>query len=417
MTLMNKPIGQIKLEDVEELKSIKCPEGASIDYKEDVQHVEKIAKLASAFANGQGGTVIIGVKETKLPNGAGIIVGIPGVENAGALEERIKGSCLSHITPPVIPEFQVIQLPKANPNDIQKELLIVRASESELAPHQFSDGAIYVRFWDRAHYDKDVLPATFKEIGWLLNKRAKATENKSMLLERANRRARFDNLKTGPIDLTVLELSIIPIFPVKRLFSQTDLTSIYKASSFVSPHLVIRGARDYVTANESLCCNFENILDRKCYFEANTYGLHYLASPVLAVGKGDNVINGSYCFALLLSILHLANANYRAAGFNGGFEVSMNLHFVNGHKLSYHTPENNGKFFAPDWTKGAFDSDFSLIAESQVNDEIDVTIFSTLVEQFLWSVGAGWNRIASNDYVHFMRFLDYEFQLGIGWQT
>lgn len=411
---MNKRLGNIKLEDIQELKDIKCPEGAWIDYKEKVEHVDKIAKLVSAFANGQGGTVIIGVKEKKLPNGAGIIVEMPGIEDAGSLEERIKGSCLNNVTPPVVPEFLPIKLPKLNPGDNQKELLLVRSSESQVAPHQFSDGAIYVRFWDRAHYEKDVLPATLKEITWLLDKRTKAAEHKLKLIERAQHRGNINSLKSGPIDLTVLELFVTPTFPIKRLFSQNELTKTFKSSSFISPHLVIRRAGDYDTANESICCTFENELERKCYFEANTYGLHYTATPVLRCGKGENIIDGSYCFALLLSMLHLANTNYRNIGFDGGIDIHLKLNFAKDYRLTYHSPQNNGQHFIMDFTKGVFDSDFELIAESKVHDTIDDSVFSTFVEQFLWSCGAGWNRIANSDFIHLKKYLDFNFQLDLG---
>ncbi len=397
MVLMNKPLLDIDLDDINELKDLKVPEGAWIDYKQTVEHIDKIAKLLSAFANGQGGTVIIGVKEEKLDNGAGIIVAMPGISDAGSLESRIKGSCLNNVTPPIVPEFQPISLNTTDEQGRDLRLLVIRVSESDLTPHQFKDGAVYIRFWDRAHYENDAVPASLKEIGWLSDKRKNSVELKEQLVQRAINRALIPSMcSSGPVTMTVMDISIIPTFPIKTLFNYAKLIDMYKKSKANTKVYTLKSASSFKTASESLCWEFENEFKNKCYFEVNTKGLHYFASPVLKTSEGPLFIRGDYCFGVILALLDLAKKSYESVGFNGSIEVVVRFSALNNYTFNCTITSDNGSE-TKEFSR-SLDANFTIRNDFNLSAHDVVSIFEIIGEQIMWSLGAGGDEMKSEDF-------------------
>lgn len=77
------------------------PESRRLEFKERFPEGEKLARTAVAFANGAGGKIVFGVKDTPRE-----IIGIPE-ERLFSMEERIAGSIFDQCTPAISPEIYI----------------------------------------------------------------------------------------------------------------------------------------------------------------------------------------------------------------------------------------------------------------------------------------------------------------------
>jgi predicted HTH transcriptional regulator len=96
---------QLKIEDIQSFCNQGLSEGIRLDYKKEITDNLKLAKTICAFANTQGGIILVGVKADKTTN---IPLAIPGIELKEGLEEKIVNICLGNISPPVTPEVRVV---------------------------------------------------------------------------------------------------------------------------------------------------------------------------------------------------------------------------------------------------------------------------------------------------------------------
>ena len=108
-------------------------EGLRIEYKKDFPKNLKLAETICAYANTQGGIILIGVdadKQTNKPKA------IPGVELKNGLEEKIINLCFSHISPSITPEVKVVDF-KSNlkKTESDRAVLLIRVRSSYIAPH------------------------------------------------------------------------------------------------------------------------------------------------------------------------------------------------------------------------------------------------------------------------------------------
>ncbi len=108
-------------------------EGLRIEYKKEFPRNLKLAETVCAFANTQGGLILIGVEADKKYNKP---KNVTGVELKGGLEEKIINLCLSHISPSITPEVKVVDFksdPKITESD--RAILFIRVRASYIAPH------------------------------------------------------------------------------------------------------------------------------------------------------------------------------------------------------------------------------------------------------------------------------------------
>ncbi|WP_178371547.1 AlbA family DNA-binding domain-containing protein [Cyclobacterium lianum] len=130
-------------------------EGQDLDYKQNVSNQQKIAKTILAFANTEGGTIIIGVSDARH------IIGIDPEEEMFMVREAVRKYCY-----PAIPiRFEVFELQQQHPNDPllleEKYILLVEVPRRNGKPH-----ALQVRDQPPVYYrrikDRSV-PADFSE--------------------------------------------------------------------------------------------------------------------------------------------------------------------------------------------------------------------------------------------------------------
>lgn len=125
-------LSSINYDKIKAFCNLGISEGLRIDYKE--KFPKNLERLICAFANTVGGIILIGVKADKKMNQP---VDIPGIKLIVGLEEKVINMCLSHISPPVVPEVKVCDF-KLDQNKLTSDraVLFIRVRGSgPSAPH------------------------------------------------------------------------------------------------------------------------------------------------------------------------------------------------------------------------------------------------------------------------------------------
>jgi hypothetical protein len=105
-------------------------EGLRVEYKRDFPKNEDLSKTICAFANAEGGIILIGIEADKKNN---VPVDIPGISCEKGLEEKVSSICLSHILPRIVPEIRMCCFNLADTS--QRAVLFIRISQSYNPPH------------------------------------------------------------------------------------------------------------------------------------------------------------------------------------------------------------------------------------------------------------------------------------------
>jgi hypothetical protein len=141
MSLFIKDISKIEYNDVNSFVALRLREGLRVDYKVDFPR--DLAKIVVAFANTAGGVILIGVSANNTTNQPEEIIGVP--LNPG-LEERVTSITLSNIEPPISPEVKVCPYKStATLPENDRAVVVVRVTQSNIAPHSDSNNTIWVR--------------------------------------------------------------------------------------------------------------------------------------------------------------------------------------------------------------------------------------------------------------------------------
>jgi predicted HTH transcriptional regulator len=108
-------------------KVISRQEGLQLDFKQNLSSQSKIAKTIVAFANTEGGTIVVGVSDK------GKLIGIDIEEERYMVEEALKHYCL----PPVDLTYDTYEIDYWEEEKLanEKYLLFLQIPKSTLAPH------------------------------------------------------------------------------------------------------------------------------------------------------------------------------------------------------------------------------------------------------------------------------------------
>jgi len=143
--MLDKPLEQITLADLEELVREAIPEGKTLDYKRDLYgrndpEKKELLKDASSFANTMGGDLIIGMDEAN-----GIPTGIPGVTiaNIDAEKLRLDETIRRGIEPRI--DFAIHTIDTG----IGTTVFLIRVRESWVLPHRVVYHGQFGEFWAR----------------------------------------------------------------------------------------------------------------------------------------------------------------------------------------------------------------------------------------------------------------------------
>lgn len=132
MELFNKPLNQVKLDDIQTIFQDKVPESRILDYKLKIHPMtdggnKEFLKDVSAFANTMGGYLIYGIEEDE-----GIPIGIEGVyvEDFDKLKLHFENLLRTGVDPVIRGvDFQAVDL------DDSKKIVIIEVPRSIARPH------------------------------------------------------------------------------------------------------------------------------------------------------------------------------------------------------------------------------------------------------------------------------------------
>lgn len=126
-------LSQLNINELLSFCSQGISEGLRIEYKKQFPDNLKLVETICAFANTQGGIILIGIEADTTKN---IPKKVEGVELKEGLEEKIVNLCLSHISPSITPEVKVVDF-KSNQKitNSDRAVLFIRIRKSYVAPH------------------------------------------------------------------------------------------------------------------------------------------------------------------------------------------------------------------------------------------------------------------------------------------
>ena len=240
LNIFSKPAHEIKLRDIEELIEAKVPEGQQIEFKEDLpapkgkqdpwykdqnEIGEKAKKDLSeeivAFANAQGGTLLLGIKQSS--NKPPIATKPTHIPQCVELADRL-GKVFRDSVEPSIPMIEVFGVPVNK--DGHEGIVIIKVGRSRLAPHWVkSNRACKIRRADRSEQ------MTMWEVQDMTLNVSRGLERfERRLQERSERfQQEFDKLKT-PEEAFGIRLTALPVGEEVRFDNASQLKALFTKS-------------------------------------------------------------------------------------------------------------------------------------------------------------------------------------------
>jgi hypothetical protein len=136
----NKALDDLTYDDVLWLLENKFSESMNLEYKGDEIKNDDVTAAISSLANSEGGRIVFGVTSDKQRNAPKEICGI-NLENN--LLDRIS-NISSNISPPIVPQIQVVDIPKGV-NSKYRQLVVIEIESSNKRPHMNTDNKYYIR--------------------------------------------------------------------------------------------------------------------------------------------------------------------------------------------------------------------------------------------------------------------------------
>ena len=230
--LLEKPLSELEYTtDIAPFIELQEPESAALDYKLTLTGTDRekaeLAKDASAFANSQGGYLLIGVQEK-----SGRPVEVSGIEmtlNNVRIEDWVEQVLNSNISPKIQHQIRWIQIPSSD-----KGVLVVRIPISPQAPHMVTtqgDNRFYRRYFKRHEFQ--ALPAEENEVRELFYRSLRVYDESLHFLE---------TMGYADKESTV--------FGRNRLTKRLSLESGFHLATFVALPLYIQGELIDVTSKK-----------------------------------------------------------------------------------------------------------------------------------------------------------------------
>ncbi len=159
MTIKIADIGLITLDTLNSIVSDEVPESHTLDFKEKVEDTSKLCILLSAFANTNGGCVIIGLSEGE----HGVAKELCGIDDdLNQLLQRIERSVANNIQPRIILRHQPIKLADG------RNALVLGVPPSRSGPHMYIKGDSR-RFYTRLSRSNEQMDLDQIKRGFLSN--------------------------------------------------------------------------------------------------------------------------------------------------------------------------------------------------------------------------------------------------------
>jgi len=284
MSLFTKNIDEITFEDVEQFVE-NWPEGVRVEYKKNIPS-GKLPKSVASFANTLGGVLILGVNDDKQTQTRAII----GVDKRVNITEGIYDSSVNGIYPSIVPDVKVIELP----TDSNKVVVVVKISESDLAPHAVQNSTeIYVR---RENITESIELADLERIEFLLKRRKNSEKVRDNLIGKMLDHCKIDLEQARVSVKPLIQITVSPLYPYKPIIGKDQL---YK---FANEYRSERGIFFRHRSNTKRISDgvFNKLTDENCYVynRLNDYGC-LLSIQNIKEHAGDDSKNNLALYGIL----------------------------------------------------------------------------------------------------------------------
>jgi hypothetical protein len=148
VSLFTAPLETITFDDIKAFCDLQLEECETIEYKGDESSkggMEQIVKCISAMANTDGGIILIGVPERRLPDRKTGLPDYPkGFIPSSNVKSRITSMCHACMEPPFTPEIS----PEISTDDPDKKVFVIRIDKEKvpILPIYHRKAGILVRF-------------------------------------------------------------------------------------------------------------------------------------------------------------------------------------------------------------------------------------------------------------------------------
>ncbi len=293
-------------------------EGVRVEYK---QQIKSISKIVSSFANSFGGIFIIGAETDSMNQ---VVFPIQGIPKRSGIEEQIQQSALTGISPAVIPEVILCDVP-ANPNNV---VVIVRVDESLQAPHAIENSTrVYIRVGSITQ-PYELKLAEVDQIEYMLKRREDSQITTRQILDRTEERIESLFSINEP-NITAIAR---PVFPYRPIISTGN---IYEFAT---------GAGDLYWQSSSRVAGgwIASIKSNKAftYWELNEYGIVYHREVL------DKICQLSYekpewrsfsqFVQVIGNLIKRATSFYKECEYLGNVEITVQLRQIFDEKLLFY---------------------------------------------------------------------------------
>lgn len=315
--LYTKDINSIEYDDIRLFCNRRLPEGTRVDYKADFP--KDLAKLIAAFANTEGGIVLIGVKTDQSNRPSDIC----GVKFESGLQERITSISISNIVDPIIPEIKVCPFKSdLSISEPDRAVIVVRVDESFEAPLAV-DGKAYVRVGGQCE------PADLKTIEALFKRGEKGKEVLQNILESLIgpqgqlRRMEFED------KLPCRTVIVCPLYPTKRIIEFNKESEDFLRRSPSELHF------GYLQPIQNgLAFKFDSATSKGYYVEITGEGLIVYHEPL------ENGVHIGRTIMVVGRILEYARGVFERFGFYGKILIILRLNGTKGKHLTADPPRS-----------------------------------------------------------------------------
>jgi hypothetical protein len=302
--------------DFKEIKSFcdqQLSEGLRIEYKRDFPKNEDLAKSVCAFANTEGGLILIGVEANKESN---IPTDIPGISMKKGLEEKVTSICLSNILPRIMPEVKLCPFNLAD--DRERAVLFVRISQSPTPPHYvWQTREILVRV------NCENVRADLQTIEGLFERRKRIREESGY-----SSASPLWTYKFIEIEAPVFETAVFCLNYAKDivLFNKENDVVFHEIANKV---MRLSEERPYPTYLQLLSRNSQGQITRVCRIDDSR-----LVFQKKAEVEGD-MLQAFECFQFLSKVLKAGQEFCTHVGFYGDISFGLNMETTNSLSLAF----------------------------------------------------------------------------------
>jgi hypothetical protein len=404
--LNSAAIGTIEIQDILAFCSEKHTEGIDLDYKQNWP--KDLARIICAFANTQGGLILMGVeeegktREPKLP-----VHGMPLVPSTA--RQQIDQISSEAIYPPVAPEVAICRVADQD----ERYVLLIRVQPSKFMHATDGRRKIYVRIRDN---NKGYDLASLSELEWMWQRKTALDETRRQIYESAVQHSESAAIPWGSADeqahwqiVPKLIVSLIPSFPTAQPVIDSDsLLAAVKTlpqlkSTWKNVDRTLPNRTDCWRSIPGGVCDYDRGYTRwQEYLEFGQLAHVHIALGMETAGSApftppvtakDSDYTWAYIVLSYLDLaLRLADKFYTAIGYSWPIGINVLFRASSNLRLDPDTPlVPNSKRLISSYSP---DSELQVLLLEVAPAQLisDDSLLSTAAYNLFWAFGLGWSR-------------------------